>query len=528
MDLHTRNATKYALIVAFGGFVFGLDAAIISGTIRYIGIEFGLSNLQIGTVVSAPSLGAIVALFFAGKIADAWGRKKTLILIAVLYVFSALCSALAPNYEFLVAARFVGGLAFSSLSLASMYIGEVAPSRLRGKLVSCNQFNIVIGLSAAYFINYYLVVSATESNFLLSHAGIWRTMLASELIPAFLWLGLLLKVPESPRWLIIKGRQSQAKQVLSNLYSHEEVINTMNNFNMTTKQDNQHTFTIQLKQLLSSKYRTALVIGVTIAVVQGITGMNAILFYAPTVFEQIGFGGNAAFQQAIYIGLTSIIFTIIAILFIDKLGRRPLLLIGLLCAVLSHLTCSYGFNSAQYQINEATIAELSQSINVEPLREIKDQNFESDLAFKDALSVIYSDDEVRQYQSILIEKAIHVNPYLVLFGILGFIAAFHISIGPIMWVLFSEIFPNAIRSAAIPVSAIVTSIASYLIQQFFPWQLAQFGAASTFMMYAIFSGIGLALMAKLLPETKDKSIEEIEFILKSSKEKQTSLVSDQS
>lgn len=513
MDHHMKNAIKYALIVALGGFVFGLDAAIISGTIRYISIEFGLTSMQIGTVVGAPSLGAIIALFIAGKVADAWGRKRTLIIITSLYAFSALGSALATSYEMLVAARFVGGLAFSSLSIASMYIGEVAPSRLRGKLVSANQLNIVFGLSAAYFINYFLVSNANPSIFLLSNDGLWRTMLASELIPALVWLFLLFSVPESPRWLILKGRTKEAKEVLGKLYSSEEIIDTIKSINASMDTDKQPSFSSQFQHLMKSRYRNALLIGITIAVVQGITGMNAILFYAPTVFEQVGFTGDVAFKQAIYIGLTSVVFTVLAIAFIDKLGRRPLLILGLACAMLSHLTCWYGFNSATYEINESQIEQLSVSVETQPLSNIIGKEFNSDVEFKNELATLYSPQELRQYEAKIIENAITVNPFLVLFGILAFIAAFHISVGPIMWVLFSEIFPNAVRSVAIPLSAIVTSITSYLIQQFFPWQLANLGAANTFLMYAFFSGVGLVLIVKILPETKDKSIEDIELLL---------------
>lgn len=523
MNNHTKNAIRYALIVALGGFVFGLDAAIISGTIRFISLEFGLSDLQIGTIVGAPSLGAIIALFFAGKIADAWGRKKALILIAALYIFSAIASALATSYEMLVGARFIGGLAFSSLSLASMYIGEVAPSKLRGKLVSCNQFNIVIGLSMAYFINYYLVINISDSIYLLSSEGVWRTMLASELVPAILWFALLFSVPESPRWLITRGKVQEAKDVLSKLYAPDELLDTVKEVNATMQEDKQPAFSHQLKSLITSKHSTALIIGATIAIVQGITGMNAILFYAPTVFEQVGFGGNAAFQQAIYIGLTSVVFTVLAIMFIDKLGRRPLLLIGLSFAVLSHVACWYGFQSAKYELSSANVEQLAETINVAPLQGLEGKVFKSDVAFKEALSTVYSTSELIQYEATIIEKTIVVNPYLVLFGILGFIAAFHISIGPIMWVLFSEIFPNSVRSAAIPICAIITSIASYLIQQFFPWQLANFGAANTFLMYAVFSGLGSVLICKLLPETKDKSIEQIEVLLSANRKTQKRL-----
>ncbi len=513
MKHQTRNAVMYAFIVALGGFVFGLDAAIISGTVRYISAEFMLSDLQVGTVVSAPSLGAILALCVAGKVADRFGRKLTIISIAALYVISAVGSALATSYEMLVAFRFIGGLAFSSLSLASMYIGEIAPNHLRGKLVTANQLNIVIGLSAAYFINFYLVENASEAMYLLSNQGIWRTMLGSEVIPALLWLGLVCIIPESPRWLISKGHHDKAVTVLNKLHEEADAKQVFESITANIANSPQVLFKQQFKLLLSPAYNRALFIGITIAVVQGVTGMNAILFYAPTVFEQVGFGVNAAFQQALYIGLTSLAFTVIAVMLIDRLGRRPLMLIGLTLAVLSHLTCWYGFNSANYRVDAEAITAMSQSFDSAPLASIEGVTYTSDTEFKAALATVYDENTLRWHQAEIIEKSISINPLLILAGILGFIAAFHISIGPIMWVLFSEIFPNSVRSAAIPIAAMVTSISSYLIQQFFPWQLANLGAASTFLMYAVFGLLGLVVISFTLPETKDKAIEEIELLL---------------
>ncbi|WP_308805604.1 sugar porter family MFS transporter [Agarivorans litoreus] len=514
MDIKTWNAYKYALIVAIGGFVFGLDAAIISGTVRFIASEFSLTDLQIGTVVGAPSLGAILALLVAGKTADALGRKKTLIIIAGLYVVSALLSALATSFMMLTIARFIGGLAFSSLSLASMYIGEIAPAKQRGKLVSANQFNIVIGLLAAYFINYYLVLHVSENSLLFAPDTVWRTMLASELIPAVLWVILLCRVPESPRWLMMKNKEEQAKEVLLKLLPEQraEEVQVEIEQNLKEHQDTS-SITEQLKLLFSSPMKTIFAIGFIMAVVQGITGMNAILFYAPTVFEQIGFGLNASFQQAIYIGITSVVFTVLAVFFIDKVGRKPLLIFGLLAVVLSHATCWYGFSNASYSINQQTIDKLEDVIDTTPLKAQLNSQYADDVSFKEMLASNYDADTLRLSEGHIIEAAISVNPIVILVGILAFIAAFHISIGPIMWVLFSEIFPNSIRSVAIPLFALVTSVASYLIQQFFPWQLANLGAANTFLMYSVFGLIGLLLLWPLLPETKNKTIEEIEDTL---------------
>ncbi|MCM2679571.1 sugar porter family MFS transporter [Echinimonas agarilytica] len=514
MNTTTWNAYKFALIVSIGGFVFGLDAAIISGTIRYIASEFSLSDLEIGMVVGAPSLGAIIALFIAGKAADVLGRKKTLIIIALLYVVSAIASALATNFIMLTAARFLGGLAFISLSLASMYIGEIAPPKIRGKLVAANQLNIVVGLSAAYFINYYLVMNVSESSVLFSTQNVWRTMLGSEIIPALIWTVLLFRVPESPRWLMLKGKKEEALRVINLISEPEEGKKIVDETEAYLKSDDSDLSIMhQLKNLFSSRMRTIFIIGFSIAMIQGVTGMNAILFYAPTVFEQLGSGVNASFLQAIYIGITSVVFTSIAIVLIDRLGRRPLLIFGLIAVVVSHTTCWYGFQDATYQLDQASVAKIAEYVDIEPLAPYIGQTFESDIEFKNMLSSIYDSNTLRLAQGHIIEAAISVNALMILIGILAFIAAFNISIGPIMWVLFSEIFPNSVRTIAIPFFALITSTSSYFIQQFFPWQLANFGAANTFLIYAGFGALGLVVLYKFLPETKGQSIEDLEHTL---------------
>jgi len=512
-----RNSFLFASIVAFGGFVFGLDAALISGTVKFITADFGLSDLQVGTVVSAPGFGVIFALLATGYFADLLGRKRTLQIIAALYLVSAVCSTFAPSFETLVAARFLGGLAFTSLSLAAMYIGEIAPPDMRGKLVAMNQINIVVGLSAAYFINYWVLQASQSSAAWVTEWGFststWRWMLGSEIIPALLWSMLLLFIPESPRWLVLKGRETEAKSVLTKLLPFEKIAPEITGIQESLKNESNKTSVAQqLKSLFDSKIRIALILGITFAIVQQITGINAILFYAPTVFEQLGLGTDAAFSQAVWVGICSVFFTVLALLLIDRIGRRPMTIFGLLWAVLSLALCAYGFHQATYTLTADDISALE---NLEPskLQSMVGIVYESDVAFKEALREILGSMDAKKFESVLIQKAGTLPSTLILFGIMSFIAAFQFSVGPIMWIVFSEVFPTRVRGIAIPACALVTSIVSYLIQQFFPWQLTNMGARDIFLFYAVTTAIGLIALFKLLPETKNKTLEEIEATL---------------
>ena len=503
-----NRALLYATIVALGGFVFGLDAAVISGTVKFITAEFGLSDLEVGAVVSAPGFGVLFALPLASYLSDKLGRKTMLQIIAAVYLLSAVGSALAPGFYTLVAARFVGGLAFTSLSLASMYIGEIAPPAARGKLVGMNQINIVVGLSAAYFINYLLLNGA--DTFGLGD-NVWRYMLGSEIIPAVLWFGLLFTIPRSPRWLMLVGRESEARGVLGRLLPAGEVDGAMTEIRESLDRSGpQATFGEQISELFSPGLRIAFWVGLTFAVVQQITGINAILFYAPTVFEQLGVGEDAAFSQAVYVGLTGLVFTILALVFIDKLGRRPMTIYGLLWAVLSLAVCAYGFHAATYTLTPETLANLSDVPGAQSLAALEGVVYHSDVAFKAALDEALGTTVAGANEGTILQAAATLPGTLILCGILSFIAAFHFSVGPIMWIVFSEIFSTRVRSVAIPAFAFVTSLVSYLTQQFFPWQLAHMGARDIFLFYAVTSGIGLVILYFLLPETKGKTIEEIE------------------
>lgn len=509
------NAFRYATIVALGGFVFGLDAALISGTVRFITAEFQLSDLEVGTVVSAPGFGVIFALLATGYLSDNFGRKKTLQIIAGLYLVSAVLSAMAPNFLALVGARFLGGLAFISLSLASMYIGEIAPSNMRGKLVSMNQINIVVGLSAAYFINYLILQASNSGATWVITLGIeqytWRWMLGSEIIPAAIWFGLLFTIPRSPRWLVLTSRVEEAKRVMAKIMPANEIpIEIAKIQESVGHAEDDLSLFAQVKKLFNPRMRTAFIIGLTIAIVQPLTGINAILFYAPTIFEQVGIGTDAAFMQAIFVGLSSIVFTTLALVLIDRVGRRPLTLWGLLWLVLSLGICAYGFNQASYTLTNDSLIALADVVDTSQLQGLVGVEYGNDVNFKVALREALGESVARARESELIQSAGTLPSMLILFGILSFISAFNFSVGPIMWVLFSEIFPIQMRGIAIPSFALVTSVLSYLVQQFFPWQLSTMGASAIFLFYSILSAIGLIALFKLLPETKNKTIEEIE------------------
>lgn len=518
MSKLTINAFKYAAIVAFGGFIFGLDAALISGTIGHLTTQFSLNDIEVGAVVSAPGFGVLAALLFTGVICDKIGRKKTLLVIAALYLISAITSTIAPSFVTLVVARLLGGLAFTSLSLASMYIGEMAPAKMRGKLVSMNQLTIVVGLSAAYFSNYLIQQLAQTPPAWMLNLGfqdnVWRWMLGVEIVPALLWLLLLMHIPESQRWLILNQREVEARSVLSKLYPPSEIDAQVAEIKRSdTKMAKQKSVLEQLKDLFSSKYRLALTVGVTIAIVQPVTGINAIMFYAPTVFEQVGIGTDAAFWQSVIVGLISIVATILALLTIDRFGRRFIVISGLAACAGSLLLCSYGFSHASYYLDRADVLSLQEShkqSDLMALSDITDIKFETDVTFKQALRDTVGVSQAKKIEATAIQAAIEINVALVLFGLLAFIAAFQYSIGPVMWVVFSEIVPIQLRGIAIPFFAFWTSLVSWFVQQFFPWQLTVMGVSQVMMFYSCLVIIGLVALYKLLPETKNKTIEQIE------------------
>ncbi|MGC6424312.1 MAG: MFS transporter [Lentimonas sp.] len=514
MHSNKTNAFLFACIVAIGGAIFGLDAALIAGTTEMLSAEFSLDPIQLGTVVSAPALGVLIALPFAGYVSNRFGRKTALIIMAIFYLVSAVASAFAPSYEVLVAARLLGGLAFSSLSLTSMYIGEISPPALRGKLVSMMQILIVVGLSGAYFMNYLIFHWSSAELGWVQSMGIdthtWRWMLGSEIPFALVWFALLLCIPESPYWSILVGKTEKAHKALTKLMPADEIDQHIQEVQSSlNKIPGSHSVLAQLREIFSSKLRIIFIIALTIGIAQQTTGINAILFYAQTVFKQLGIGENAAFTQAIWVGLTSVVFTAAGLFLVDKLGRRPLIIWGMVWIIASLGICSYAFNEARYKLTPEAVEKFEIG-SAERLLPITGTTYGNDIAFKNALKDVLGVDDARKHQSVLLESAVTMNSRLVLIGILSFIGAFHFSVGPVLWVLYSEIFSASVRGIAIPMFAIISSVTSYFVQKFFPWQLENMGMSSIFLFYASTVFVGFIILFFTLKETKGLSIEAIQ------------------
>lgn len=514
----TKNAFLYALIVAFGGFVFGLDIILISGTIKTITTEFGLSALEVGNIVAGPGYGALIGLICTSYFADHFGRKKTALTIAALYSLSAIGSAYAPSADFLFWSRFLGGLAFASLSLASMYIGEIAPPKYRGKLVGLNQLNIVIGIFVAQILNYY-IINVTEMNpewavsIGLNADTAWRWMLGAEIIPALLWFMALFLVPESPRWLALNNKTEKAQKVLTKITEPKELQEQLDEIvhNLEDTKASNLNLIEQIKLLFSPAMRIALVIGVVIAIVQAMTGMNAVLAYTPKIFAQLGGDESSAFARSMMLGGIGLFFTVLALAFIDKLGRRPILLGGLTWAIVSLGIVVLGFLNASYTLTPESIIVLKDSIDINLLQPLLNVEFTSDLDFKQALEQQIGRDTLVKFENDLMTASTNINGVMVLVALISFQCAYNFSLGPIVWILLSEIFSTKVRAVAIPLCGFVASVfGGILVPALFPWQLENLGVVYTFSVYLISCFIGLLFAMKMIPETKNKTIEQIE------------------
>ncbi len=427
-----------SVVVAFGGLLFGFDTAVISGTINFIQPYFGLSEAGLGWTVSSLLFGCIAGVSLAGKTSDFYGRKKILMLAAFFFIISAVGSALSTNLPVFIAARVIGGIAVGVASILSpMYIAEIAPAKYRGRLVSLNQLAIVIGILVAFFTN-YLLVNTGENN--------WRWMLVVMAIPALLLFFGLFFVPESPRWLVAQNREKSAFNVLVKTAGKNLATRELENIRETLQNSEEATY----RELLTPRVKPILWIGVILAIFQQITGINTIMYYAPKIFAQIGQSNDTALLQTIAIGATNLIFTIVAMLFIDRFGRKFLMVIGSI-----GMTVMLAGLSLLYFMGQAT-------------------------------------------------------GILVLTFILGYIAFFAASLGPALWVVVSEIFPNRLRSKGMSVALVSLWIAATVIAIVFPIMLDALSGAVTFMIFAFICLINLWYVLRYVPETKGKTLEELE------------------
>ena len=535
MNNKNNFGTFTAFIVALGGFLMGFDASVISGVVKFIEPEFALSKIELGWAVASLALTASLGMLVAGPLSDKLGRIPVLKITALLFAVSAIASAMASSFTAFVVARMIGGLGVgAALIIAPMYIAEMSSANNRGRLVSLNQLNIVIGISVAFFSNYLILKlgqsQAGWAQALQFDAYNWRWMLGLETVPAVLYFVGLHFVPESPRWLIMQDRKSEAFDVMVKVSDFDQakaemaqIVASMELAKVKSAANDQEINDptknskvigkVSILELFSKPMRLVLMIGLTVAIVQQITGINAVFFYAPMIFEQSGIGTDAAFMQAILVGLTNLVFTVMAMAMIDKVGRKPLLIFGLLGIAVFMFLLAYGFSQATYTLSLEAIEGLSHSINKIPIAVLQDVTFYSDMDFKLAIAATLGDDSLRQFETELITAAISMNSNLILICILGFVASFAISLGPVMWVLFSELFPNRIRALAIAFVGLNNSAVSFGVQLVFPWELATIGTVATFIIYGVFAVVGLILIVVMLPETKGKSLEEIESLL---------------
>jgi len=513
----SRYTATIALFVALGGFLMGFDASVISGVVGFIEVEFALTKIQLGWSVSSLSLTATLAMMLSGPLSDRIGRRPVLRIAALLFAVSAILSAVAPSFTWLVLARMLGGLGVgAALIIAPMYIAEMAPPDARGRLVSFNQLNIVIGISVAFFSN-YLILTLGESGAAWTEAlrlgeWNWRWMLGVETLPAVLYLVALLFVPESPRWLAMRGRDDEAREVLERVGGREQASDDLRAVKEAIAAE-AALGRVSPKTLLHPSLRLVMTIGISVGILQQITGINAVFFYAPMIFEQSGIGTNASFMQAALVGLVNLALTVVAMALIDRLGRRPLLGFGLTGIAVCMLTLAWGFGSATYQLDQAAVDALPADIDRQRLELVTDTTYESDTEFREALFAAIGQDVYKQHESELVSRAITMNPVLILFAILGFVASFAVSIGPIMWVLFSELFPNRVRGIAISFVGLINSSVAFMVTFIFPWQLETLGNSGTFLIYGVFAVVGLIFVMRILPETKGRSLEELETIL---------------
>jgi len=441
--------TLICLVAALGGLLFGYDTGVINGSISFVQKQYELTDVMKGWAASSALLACMFGAILAGPMNDRFGRRKVLIMSAILFLVSAIGSALPRSITEFIIFRFIGGIGVGAASMTSpMYIAEVSPSRIRGRMVSLNQLAIVGGMLVVYFVNYFIARSGDEA---WNIARGWRWMFASESIPATLLLLLACMVPESPRWLMQQGRKDEAQHILSRIDGVEYAEIEMAQIEETISHESG-----SLSQLFQPGLRMVLVIGVVLAVLQQVTGINVFLYFGSDIFEKLGGSSmDAALLQQIIVGGTMLLFTIIAIWTVDKIGRKPLMLIGATGMGISL------FAMALYGVMHST------------------------------------------------------GMWLLIF-ILGYIASFSLSLGPVVWVILSEIFPTKVRGRAMAIATLSLWLANTIVSQTFPmmdgnqYLIDKFNHGFPFFLYGGFCIVLVLFMWKAVPETKGKTLEEIE------------------
>ena len=453
--INTKYILAISMVSALGGLLFGYDWVVIGGAKPFYEKFFDIAHsptLQ-GWAMSSALLGCLLGAISSGMFSDRYGRKKLLIFAAFLFSISALGTGASNQYFWFIVYRILGGIGIGLASnLSPMYIAEVSPAAMRGKFVSLNQLTIVIGILMAQLANWQIAepvpVGATDAEILMSWNGQmgWRWMFWVELIPAALFFFLMFFVPESPRWLAKNGKEDKVERILSRIGGEEYAVREYQNIRETLATE---TGKVNFRQLLEPRMKKVLLIGIVIAAFQQWCGINVIFNYAEEVFEAAGFGVSDILFNIVVTGSVNLVFTFVAIYTVDKLGRRALMLLGA-----GGLAGIYAVMGAAYYF--------------------------------------------------------HISGTLLLILVVLAIACYAMSLAPVTWVVLSEIFPNRIRGAAMAVATVSLWLASFLLTYTFPLLNAAFGASGTFWLYGMISLAGFVFIYKKLPETKGKSLEEIE------------------
>lgn len=435
-----------AAVTAIGGFLFGYDTAVINGANAYIKLHLGLTPAQEGFASASAILGCIPGAMFAGFLSDRFGRKKLLFVCAALFAVSGILSAVPATFGQFLGARLLSGLGIGASSMiCPVYIAELAPEKWRGRLGTLFQLGIVSGIFLTLFINKVIQGWGDEA---WNVAWGWRWMMGLEAVPAIIFIGLLLTVPESPRWLAQNGREKEAGLILERAGGRDYAAREMAAIRTGAAQEEG-----RFMELFQGTFARPLALAVILMACQQFCGINAIMYYSTKIFASAGAGENAAFTSSVWVGLINLAFTFVAIAFVDKAGRRPLLLIGTLVQAVALGLVGWMFHQGQSGTG-------------------------------------------------------------LLLCIIIFIAAFAMAIGPIAWLFCSEIFPNKIRGRAMSVAAFTVWTSCYIVAQTFPMlnDSPAVGPAKTFWLYGVVSLFSFIFVLTLVPETKGRSLEEIEIM----------------
>lgn len=447
-----------ASVAALGGFLFGYDTAVISGTIGQVTGYFSLDTLQVGWYVGCALIGSIFGGAFAGIIGDRFGRRNAMLCSAMLFSASALGCAVSATFAQLVLSRLIGGVGIGVASIISpLYISEVSIARYRGRLVSLYQLAITVGFLGAYLANYLLLQSASanaslESPWLVKilSTELWRGMLGLGIIPSLLFFIVIFFIPESPRWLLLRNRRTAAGRIMSRIYgSPEETAAQIEATEQAIAQSTGNEWSL----LLRPGIRKALLIGVSIAILGQFMGVNAVLYYGPTIFEQSGLSGGDSLFYQVMVGMVNMLTTVLALFIIDRIGRKKLVYYGVSGMIASLLLIAFYF---------------------------------------------------------LYGEAMRISSVVLLVLFLFYIFCCAVSICAVVWVLLSEMYPTRVRGVAMSIAGLALWIGTYLIGQLTPWMLSTLTPAGTFVFFAMMCVPYILIMWKLVPETTGRSLEEIE------------------